>query len=430
MSEPRFSQSGAALQFHTLLADFARFGATAAGGVHRLCGSAEDGAARRHLATWLTAHGATVTVDAVGNMFGIFPLAGEGAPLVMAGSHLDSQPKGGRFDGTAGVAAAACAALTLMEARRSGARFNANLCVVNWTNEEGARFRPSILGSGTYAGHFTADFALSRTDDDGISLSDALEAIGFRGTEPAPPMPLAYLELHIEQGASLEQAGAAIGVVTRNWGATKVEAAFVGEQAHTGPCPMDQRRDALLAAGHVIVGVRALADRFPGVLYSSIGRMKIEPNSANVVPARTELSIELRSLVDAVLETASAELHGLLAKAAELAGVKLQRLGESRRGIRTLPPAIGALVMESAARAGLTSMPVDTVAGHDALSLIGLCPVGLMFVPSAGGISHNEAEYTSPRDLEAGLAVMTDVLSNLCREGAVPEAFLLERASA
>ncbi len=169
---------------HQLFEDLAGFGATAKGGVHRLCASPEDGAARHHLRGWLEAHGARVRVDAVGNMFGIFDLAGPEAPLVMAGSHLDSQPHGGRFDGAAGVAAACCAAAELMEARRRGARFTANMCVVNWTNEEGARFRPSLLGSGAYAGHITTDFALARGPTRQARRSaKALAEIGFAGTD-------------------------------------------------------------------------------------------------------------------------------------------------------------------------------------------------------------------------------------------------------
>jgi N-carbamoyl-L-amino-acid hydrolase len=402
---------------HQLFEDLARFGATAKGGVHRLCASPEDGAARHHLRGWLEAHGAQVRVDAVGNMFGIFDLAGPEAPLVMAGSHLDSQPHGGRFDGAAGVAAACCAAAELMEARRRGARFTANMCVVNWTNEEGARFRPSLLGSGAYAGHITTDFALARTDAAGTTLARALAAIGFAGADAPPPLPLAYLELHVEQGARLEQAGVGIGVVSRNWGAAKYEIAFVGEQAHTGPCPMEQRRDALLAAAKLVLGVRALADSSPGVLHSSVARLTVEPNSANVVPARVEMSVELRSPDDAVLDAAAAAFDVLLGEAARFAQVEVHRLATGRRGIRTLPPEVGILVEDVARRAGFASMTLDTVAGHDALSLVGLCPVGLMFVPSAGGISHCEDEYTAPEHLDAGLAVMTQVLAQLCRDG-------------
>lgn len=406
---------------HRLISELARFGATPGGGVHRLCASPEDGAARTYLCDWLAGHGARVTVDAVGNMFALFELAGPDAPLVMAGSHLDSQPNGGRYDGAAGVAAAACAALSLAQARADGGAFAANLCVVNWTNEEGARFRPSLLGSGTYAGHFTSDHALARADGEGVTLGAALAAIGFAGTDSPPPAPLAYLELHIEQGDRLERAGVAIGAVTRNWGAAKFEIAFHGEAAHTGPYPMEKRRDALLACAHLIVGVRALADRHPGALHTSVARMEVFPNSANVVPDRVEAAVELRSADEGVLDDAVAAFDALVEDSARTAGVSAVYLARSRRGIRALPPQMAGLVMEAARDLGHSAMSLDTVAGHDALSLLDLCPVGLFFVPSVGGLSHNEKEYTAPAQLDAGLAVMTRVLMELCQTARVGE---------
>lgn len=409
-------------ELHRLIAALARFGGTPAGGVHRLCASPEDGVARTYLRDWLESRGATVRVDAVGNMFALFELAGPDAPLVMAGSHLDSQPKGGRYDGAAGVAAAACAALRLMEAREQGTHFAANLCVVNWTNEEGARFRPSLIGSGTYVGAFTADFALGRIDAEGVTLGAALAAIGFAGRDAAPLMPLAYIELHIEQGDRLERAGRSIGIVTRNWGAAKFEIVFTGEAAHTGPYPMQLRRDALLAAAHLIVGVRALADAEPGALHTSVARLDVSPNSANVVPDRVEASVELRASDDRVLDAAVAAFEALLEESAARAKVRVQCLAHSRRGIRTLPPEVGLLIGAAAERLGHPALALDTVAGHDAISLVGHCPVGLMFVPSQGGLSHNEREYTAPEHLDAGLDVMTDVLMRLCREGHVADA--------
>ncbi len=413
---------GEAGGLHVLLDRFARLGATPGGGITRLCASPADGDARDLFAALLGEAGAVVTTDGVGNQFGRFPLTGaEGAPLVMAGSHLDSQVRAGRLDGALGVAAALDVGRTLMGRKRSGALFDADFCAVNWTNEEGARFRPSLLGSGAYAGHHDAAFALSRRDDDGVSLGDALEAIGHRGRDAAPAVPACYLELHVEQGSVLEEDGATIGLVARNWGALKIEAMFEGEQAHTGPTRMSRRRDALLAAAHAITAARALADRWPGRLHTSVGRLLVEPNSPNVVPAHVALSLEVRSADDAVLAEAGRLADALLATAAAEAGVSLTVAARSERPIRPLPHAVGDLVALCAETSGHRMLRMDTVAGHDALSLLGRCPVGLIFVPSIGGIAHNEHEATHAADLDAGLDVLLAAADRLCRAGGSPE---------
>ncbi|WP_375453841.1 Zn-dependent hydrolase [uncultured Methylobacterium sp.] len=406
---------------HALFDSFSEFGATAGGGVHRLCGSAADGQARDLFAQVVRDLDGTVRTDAVGNQFGLLALAGRSdAPLVMLGSHLDSQPQGGRFDGTLGVASALRVGAALVRAKAAGTAYAADLCVVNWTNEEGARFRPSLLGSGTYAGHHRAEAALAIRDDDGVTLAEALAAIGQRGTDPAPALPACYLELHVEQGTVLEAAGATIGIVARNWGATKIEAAFIGAQAHTGPCPMDLRRDALLAAAYAIAEIRAIADRWPGRVHTSVGRIRVDPNSANVVPARVALSVEIRSADDSVLGEAGALADAALRAAAERARTGLSIRDRVERPIRPLPEDVCDLVALAAEETGHRAIRMDTVAGHDALSLLGACPTGLVFVPSVGGIAHNEAETTSPADMQAGLAVLLRAADRLCRAGGEP----------
>ena len=406
-----------------LLARFSACGATPGGGVTRLCASSADGAARDLFGQEVRAAGGTLRIDAVGNQFGLFALAeGEGAPLVMMGSHLDSQVLAGRLDGTYGVSVALRVGDGLMRARRAGKRFAADFCAVNWTNEEGARFRPSLLGSATYLGGHEAADALGVRDDDGMSLGDALAAIGYRGSDPAPPRPACYLEAHVEQGTVLEEAGRPIGVVGRNWGATKIEAVFTGAQAHTGPGRMERRRDALLAAAYAIAEIRALAEGWPGLLHTSVGRIQVAPNSANVVPGRVEISVELRSSEDAILAEAGTRADALLRAAADRAGTDLTIAGRSERPSRALPEAVCRLLADSAASTGHEALRMDTVAGHDALSFLGICPTGLVFVPSIAGITHNEAEATAPDDLAAGLAVMRDAAERLCRCGGDPAA--------
>lgn len=410
---------------HALLAAFSACGATGGGGITRLAASPEDGQARDLLRAGLKRLGAEIRIDRVGNLFGLLRLArDEGAPLVMLGSHLDSQTRAGRLDGTYGVAAALLAAETLVREARAGRAFSANLCVVNWTGEEGARFRPSLLGSGVYAGRREADAVLALRDEAGVPLGDALAAIGYAGGDAPPPMPACYLELHVEQGTVLERSGAAIGAVTRNWGAAKLDAVFSGEQAHTGPTPMANRRDALLGAAYAIADLRALADRFPGRLHTSVGRIQVAPNSANVVPDRVEIAAELRSADDALLAEATAQAEAAFETAAARAGVAVAIPTRELRGIRALPGAVSDLVAACAEADGLVCRRLDTVAGHDALSLLDRCPTGLIFVPSLGGIAHNEAEATAPRDLEAGLAVLTRAARRLCRAAGSPAAAL------
>ena len=407
-----------------LLDRFAAIGATPAGGVTRLCGSAEDGQARALFRGIAQAAGARVTIDEVGNQFALFRLAQGVAPAVMMGSHLDSQIRAGRFDGTLGVATALCVGEALLRARRQGAAFNADFIAVNWTNEEGARFRPSLLGSGTYAGSFTPDYALSRCDDQGMSLRAALGAIGSLGTDLPPPAPACYLELHIEQGSVLEEAKARIGIVTGNWSALKLEALFLGEQAHTGPTPMARRRDALLGAAYAIAGIRAVAERWPGEVHTAVARVLVEPNSANVVPARVSLAVEVRARSNEILEQAVAAAEAALRAAATQAGVGYEVAARAQRPVQRLPEGPAALVRACAQAARLEWLEMSTVAGHDALSLLSICPVGLIFVPSIGGITHNEAENTAAPDIAAGFEVALRAATGLCQAKAVPEAAL------
>lgn len=426
-SSPRVPNADPAPLFQ-LLARFAAIGATPGGGVTRLAASVEDGRARDLFAQVAQAAGATLHTDAVGNQFAHYALCGEpggaDAPQVMMGSHLDSQKCAGRLDGTLGVTTALCVGAALMAARRSGQTFNADFVAVNWTSEEGARFRPSLLGSCVYAGAISASYALSLQDDKGISLADALAAIGYLGRGSPPPPPACYLELHVEQGCVLEKSEASIGVVRRNWGALKIDVRFLGEQAHTGPTVMEQRRDALAGAAHAIGGIRDLAARWPGLVHTSVARILVEPNSANVVAACVTIAIEIRAGDNLLLQDAEAAAETALTKAAQYAGVTYEISLRSERQVRDLPEGPALVVRDAARIAGLSYRDIDTVAGHDALSLLPLCPIGLIFVPSIGGISHNEREDTAPDDIAAGLKVSLFAASQLCRANGVPEAAL------
>lgn len=406
-------------QLFRLLTAFGKFGSLDSGGISRLAASDADRDARQAFAKQLQDAGAETGVDAVGNLHGRFALAGPDAPWVICGSHLDSQQGAGELDGTYGVLAGLCAAQALMRARADGVVFTANLCVVDWCNEEGARFQPSMLGSAVYAGKVTSEFALSCTDADGLSLGDELERIGFRGTAAIPAAPRAYVELHIEQGPLLENAGVRLGVVRRNWGAVKQRLVFLGVQSHTGPTPMGERRDALLAAARVISALRQLADDLgtkTSQLHTSVGRIKVDPNSPNTVAARVEIWVELRSADAGILERARLALQVIAEEAAQQGHVRFECASEEIRPAGETSAKVERWIEASAGRLGSGLLPLDTVSGHDALNLLDVCDVGLMFVPSIGGITHHPDERTSNADLALGLRALTDVLWSACTE--------------
>ena len=410
-------------QLFSLLTQFGRFGALEGGGISRLAASDADGEARRAFVAQLEKSGADVGVDAVGNVHGRFALAGPDAPWVLCGSHLDSQRGAGELDGTYGVLAGLCAARALVRAREDGVVFTSNLCIVDWCNEEGARFQPSMLGSAVYAGKITTAFAHSRKDSEGRSLGDELERIGFRGTAALPAAPRAYIELHIEQGLLLESAGARLGVVRRNWGAIKQRLVFIGVQSHTGPTPMAERRDALLAASRVIADLRRLADDLgtaTSPLHTSVGRIHVEPNSPNTVAARVEMWVELRSADPDVLARARRALQDIAGEAAQRGDVRYECASEEIRPAGETSPKVERWMEASARRLGTGLLPLDTVSGHDALNLLDICDVGLMFVPSIGGITHHPDERTSADDLALGLKALTDVLWSACTEPLEP----------
>ncbi|MFF7709214.1 allantoate amidohydrolase [Pseudomonas sp. NPDC007930] len=396
--------------FDALFAASSAIGATANGGLHRLAASAEDGAMRDLFSRWLSEHGFEVQVDAVGNLFGLVTLA-PGKPYLLCGSHLDTQPNAGRFDGIYGVLAGAVAVASVArQLRERGLTPAFNLAVVNWTNEEGARFQPSLIGSSVFMGSLPLEQALACRDGAGVSLGEALAAIGYRG-EARAPLPLAgYAELHVEQGATLEQQALAIGVVRSTWAALKWRVRFDGEQNHTGPAPMAVRRDALLAAAHAIVAVRAEAARHGLKLHSSVGRLEVEPNSPNVVPALARMLVEYRSPSTALLAEAGERLRATLAEIATATQTTFEIESEQLREPSELHHGLSELALATCAELGLAASNSVTVAGHDAISLNRRYPTTLLFVPSRNGLSHNEAEFTASADLHRGLHLLTALL--------------------
>jgi beta-ureidopropionase / N-carbamoyl-L-amino-acid hydrolase len=405
-----------AARLHRSLDELAAFGRTAGGGVCRLSASAEDGLARDWFRARLQQEGLAVSVDAVGNMFGVAELAGPGAPVVLTGSHLDSQPSGGRYDGAYGVVASLEALLAVRErVRTGGVHPTHNLAVVNWTNEEGARFSPSTLGSAVYAGVASPDFALSRADGAGVTLGEALAAIGYAGTQSGPAGADTYVELHIEQGPLLERTGHRIGIVEGNWGTAKYVVHITGRAAHTGPTPMAERRDALLPAAQLVLDCRALSDATGGALLSSVGRVDVLPNSTNVVAAEVRLFAEFRALEANLLDDACARFEEK-ARALSTEGVTVAIERTVDRPAGEFDADLRDLIEATAQECGYRSLRLATVAGHDAIPMRAVCPSAMIFVPSAGGVSHHEAEFTKPEDLAAGAHVLAETLARRVAE--------------
>ena len=406
-----------AAELNAMMEKVSTFGGGPGGAMTRLTLSMQDRDARDWLATFFASEGMRLEVDAIGNMFGVLDWADPDAPTVMAGSHLDSQPNGGCFDGAYGVVAA-CAAVRALKRKvaATGIRPKANIIVVNWTNEEGARFQPSLLGSGVYTGELKLDFAHARVDGDGIRVDDALDDIGYRG-KSAPAVPDAYIELHIEGSSKLEDAGMRFAAFTRFWGATKYRLAFHGRQAHTGPTPMAERQDALLAAAYLITDLKAMADRVGTDLHTSVGRLEVSPNSPNVVPGRATCFIELRSGSPDVLAVAETEMLASIERAEKAAAVTSEIRSVDRRRAGSMDPGLVALAKEVAEGLGERTLELDTIGGHDAVSMAAVCPSIVIAVPSVGGVIHHPTEFTSEEDRLLGADVLAGMLWRFCAEG-------------
>lgn len=397
------------------LADFATmslFGATADGGVDRQAATPADIEQRRWLAGVLETHGFRVEYDRIANQFGLLELV-PGAPYVVVGSHMDSQPTAGKFDGAYGVLAAAHAAFRIRSEWMAGAitpRFN--LAVVNWFNEEGSRFTPSMMGSSVYTGKMPLNTALAVRDRSGVTVGQALEQTGFLGATDGP-RPAYAAEIHIEQGRLLENASLAIGLVTASWSASKYRIVVHGEQSHSGATVMEDRRDALLGASMLVVAARRLADRFAGTLHTAIGQLDVYPNSPVVVASRVTLLLDLRSADENVLEEANSALESAIAEIERDAAVTIERELSHSWGINPYQPAGVELSRHAAESLGLAYGQIMTVAGHDSINMKDVVPTVMLFVPSVNGVSHNEGEYTKDADLIAGLHVLTEVTRRL-----------------
>ena len=396
------------------LMDLAQIGATPKGGVCRLALTDLDRQGRGLVVGWLREAGCNVDIDGVGNIFATRRGRAAGAPVVLTGSHIDTQPSGGKFDGNYGVLAGLEVLRTLNAA---GIETEKPVGVAIWTNEEGSRFVPVMGGSGAYAGVFTVEHLLAQRDVDGVAFGEALERIGYKGDASVGGRALdAYFEAHIEQGPILERENVTIGVVTGALGQRWYDCTWSGQDAHAGPTPMESRHDALRGAARLVEAVHALAVRAGPEGRGTVGFMQVKPNSRNVVPGRVVMSVDLRHPSDDALRAMDEDLRS--AAAAIAAELRLEcdvRQVDQFPSSRFDPRCIEA-VRGAAQALGFTHRDMPSGAGHDAIYVARVAPTSMIFVPCKDGISHNEIEDARPEHLEAGANVLLHAV--LARAGA------------
>ncbi|HWI28392.1 MAG TPA: Zn-dependent hydrolase [Stellaceae bacterium] len=381
----------------------AEIGATEKGGSRRLALSDLDKAGRDLFVRWCREAGCAVSIDRMGNIFARRPGRRSGLPPIVTGSHLDTQPTGGRFDGVYGVLAGLEVVRTLNDL---GYETDAPLEVVVWTNEEGARFAPAMVASGVFAGVFSEDYAHSRTDSEGKTLGAELRRIGYLGDEPCGGRPLgAYFEAHIEQGPILEAEGKTIGVVQGIQGIAWLDVTLAGSESHAGTTPMDRRRDALLGCARLVERINRIALAHPpGV--ATVGVVEVGPGSRNTIPGGAFFTVDMRHPEDEALAAMTAQLE---AEITEICGA-LGLAGTCSEIWRSAPihfddGCIGA-VRHAAESAGYRHRDITSGAGHDAGNVNRVAPTAMIFIPCADGISHNEIESATPEDLAAGCNVL------------------------
>jgi N-carbamoyl-L-amino-acid hydrolase len=372
-------------------------------GVCRLAASDEDKAGRDLFARWCEEAGLSIRVDKIGNMFARRAGRDESKPPVLIGSHLDSQPTGGRFDGAFGVLSGLEIVRTLNDA---GIETEIPIEIVNWTNEEGCRFQPSSLGAEVAAGHISLEVGFGAKDEHGVSLAEALDRIGYRGDAEIAFTASAYLEGHIEQGPILEEHGDAVGIVYGAMGINAYTVTLIGREAHTGTTPVTHRKDALYGAAQCIAKVRALAMEFEPNGRATVARLLIEPNARSVVASKAVFTTDCRHQSPAELDEMSRRLKQIVEEVSAECG-----LGYTMTPYWTVPPrtfdsdCVEAL-QEAASALGLKHRRMVSGAGHDAIPVSAVVPTAMIFVPSKDGVSHHVSEYTAPEHLEAGCNVL------------------------
>ncbi len=390
------------------LMGFAEIGATPKGGVRRLALSDVDKRGRERFRAECEALGLTVRVDAIGNMFARRPGRDPNRLPVLFGSHLDSQPSGGKFDGALGV----LAGLEVMRSLNDlGIVTEAPLELINWTDEEGSRFGHSLMGSGVWAGVFGLDKTYGLTDTEGVSVATALDGIGYRGPEPASAFNAdAYFELHIEQGPFLEREEKQIGIVTGAQSQVWYDAVTIGQDSHAGTTPPSTRKDALVCAARIIDLVDRMMRARGEAGRGTVGQLLVSPNSRNVVPGEVRFSVEFRHPLDIEIDVIDAEFPLAAQAIADACGVQLALTTLFKIPAQPFDASCVDLVRQGSARLGYSTREIVSGAAHDAVYVARHVPTAMIFTPCKDGLSHNEAESIEPAEAEAGCQVLFEAV--------------------
>ena len=390
------------------LMSFAEIGATPKGGVRRLTLTDVDKRGRDKFRAECEALGLTVRVDAIGNMFARRAGRDPSRAPVLFGSHLDSQPSGGKFDGALGV----IAGLEVMRSLNDlGIVTEAPVELINWTDEEGSRFGHSLMGSGVWAGVFGLDKAYGLTDTEGVTVQTALDGIGYRGAEPAAPFKAdAYCELHIEQGPILEREEKRIGIVTGAQGQVWYDAVTIGQDSHAGTTPPSTRKDALVCASRIIDLVDRMMRARGEDGRGTVGQLLVSPNSRNVIPGEVRFSVEFRHPSDVEVDVLDAEFPPAAQAIADACGVKLELTTLFKIPAQPFDRSCVDLVRQGAAKLGYSTREIVSGAGHDAVYVARHVPTAMIFTPCKDGLSHNEAESIEPEEAEAGCQVLFEAV--------------------
>lgn len=386
------------------LMELAKIGATPKGGVCRLTLTDLDRQGRDLVIGWAREAGLSVTIDKIGNVFMRRAGKNNALPPIMTGSHIDTQPTGGKFDGNFGVLAGLEVIRTLND---YDIETEAPVELAFWTNEEGSRFVPVMMGSGVFANIFSLEHAYAATDIEGKTVRDELEKIGYIGTETPGDHPIgAYFESHIEQGPILEDEGITIGVVQAVLGIRWYDCVVTGMEAHAGPTPMVLRKDAMQVAAKIMQEVVAIAHRFGPHGRGTVGMVQVFPNSRNVIPGQVKFSIDFRNMTDALVDEMDAAIRAFAKQTEAETGLTIAIQLVSDYPAVPFHPDCKDAVRRAADKLGYSNMDIVSGAGHDAVYMAGLAPTGMIFIPCKDGISHNEIEDTLPEQVTAGANVL------------------------
>ncbi|WP_299598051.1 Zn-dependent hydrolase [uncultured Microbulbifer sp.] len=396
------------------LMEMAQIGATDKGGCNRQALTDLDKQGRDLFVEWCEDAGCTVTIDDVGNIFAQRPGKNPDLPPVLTGSHLDTQPTGGKFDGVYGVLSGLEVIRSLNDAN---VETDAPVEVAVWTNEEGARFSPAMIGSGVWAGEFDLHYAYAREDKEGKTFGEELARIGYKGDIPAKPRPLAAaFEVHIEQGPILEAEEKTIGVLSGVQGMNWYDLTLIGQPCHAGPSPMETRRDPFMGLHRVLDELYKLAEEHAPWARATFGDIRVEPGSRNTVPEKLVLAVDLRHPNQKILDSMDQRFREIAARVADDIGLEQQIREEWRSPAVAFDSKCVEAVRSSVAELGYSNKEMVSGAGHDSVYISRVAPTSMIFVPCEKGLSHNEAENAEPKDLEAGANVLLHAMLKMANK--------------